>query len=329
MAKSIDWESRIGRRLRLRDLHILFTVVECGSMAKAGAQLRVTQPAISKAIGDLEAAVGVRLLDRSPRGIEPTEYGRALLKSGLAAFDELRNGVRGIEFLADPDVGEVRFATTEMVMDGILLPVIERFTLQHPKIRLHQLHTSTHAEGYAALHERRADMVITLSVDYAFGQTEELQTEVLFHDRICLAAAAQSSWAKQRDISFADLANAVFIAPPADTPGGSALNEAFRAAGLPAPHVVLTTFSVHARNVLPGMADRFVAVLPVSVLRFNPGRYPLKELPLELPIPTQPRPVVCATLKHRTLRPAVECFIACLREVSGAMQPRPRTTKPR
>ena len=66
MVKTVDWESRIGRRLRLRDLHIFFAVVESGSMAKAGALLRVTQPAVSKSIADLEAAVGVRILDRSP-----------------------------------------------------------------------------------------------------------------------------------------------------------------------------------------------------------------------------------------------------------------------
>ena len=58
MGRAVDWESRIGRRLRLRDLHILFAVADCGSMAKAAARLRVTQPAVSKAIGDLEAGHG-------------------------------------------------------------------------------------------------------------------------------------------------------------------------------------------------------------------------------------------------------------------------------
>ena len=93
MAKAIAWEGRIGRRIRLRDLHIFFAVAECGSMAMAGTRLGVTQPAISKAVGDLEAAVGVRLLDRSPQGVEPTIYGHALLKCGLAVFDELRQGM--------------------------------------------------------------------------------------------------------------------------------------------------------------------------------------------------------------------------------------------
>src|SRR5215475_10190592 len=109
----IDWDSRIGRRLGLRDLHVFFTVVQRGSMAKAAQQLNVTQPAVSKAIGDLEHTLGVRLLDRRPQGVEPTIYGHALLKRGNAVFDELKQTIRDIEFLADPTIGEVRIGCSE------------------------------------------------------------------------------------------------------------------------------------------------------------------------------------------------------------------------
>ena len=95
MAKTIS-ESRISRRLRFRDLQVLSAVVQCGSMLKAAKELGVTQPAVSEVIADLEDAFGVRLLDRSPRGAVPTIYGRALLKRGLAAFDELKQGIREI-----------------------------------------------------------------------------------------------------------------------------------------------------------------------------------------------------------------------------------------
>src|SRR5262245_62693887 len=88
MARKIDWESQIGRRLRFRDLHVLSVVVQRGSMAKAAAQLGVAQPSVSEVIADLEHALGVRLLDRSPKGIEPTVYASVLLKRSLVAFDE-------------------------------------------------------------------------------------------------------------------------------------------------------------------------------------------------------------------------------------------------
>ena len=84
MAKEkVGWERRIGRRLRLRDLHVFSMVVEYGSMAKAAAELRVAQPTVSEVIANLENAYGVQLFDRSPRGVEPTVYGRALSSAAL------------------------------------------------------------------------------------------------------------------------------------------------------------------------------------------------------------------------------------------------------
>ena len=61
MARLVQWEQQIGRRVRLRDLFVFFTVVEYGSMAKAGTKLGVSTPTVSEVIADLEHALGVRL----------------------------------------------------------------------------------------------------------------------------------------------------------------------------------------------------------------------------------------------------------------------------
>ena len=76
-------------------------------MAKAAAQLGVSQPTVSETIADLEDSYAVRLLDRSPRGVEPTVYGTALHRRCVAAFDELKQSGRDIEFLTDPEVGDL------------------------------------------------------------------------------------------------------------------------------------------------------------------------------------------------------------------------------
>src|SRR5262249_31824731 len=107
MSHRPDWESRVGRRLKLRHLRICSAVVESGSMVKAAVRLGLSQPTVSEVIAELEHTFGVRLLDRSPRGVEPTMYGDALLKRSTAAFDELKQSSRDIEFLADPTVGEL------------------------------------------------------------------------------------------------------------------------------------------------------------------------------------------------------------------------------
>src|SRR5260370_30862913 len=102
----VQWDERIGRRLKLRDLHILLAVVEHGSMGKAASALAISQPAVSKAIADMEYTLGLRLLDRARHGMEPTTYGRALISRGATVFDELRQAVEALKFLADPTAGE-------------------------------------------------------------------------------------------------------------------------------------------------------------------------------------------------------------------------------
>src|SRR5262247_982283 len=120
----MDQIDRIERRLKLHDMRVLISVVDAGSMHKAAERLATSQPAVSRAISDLEHALGVRLLDRSPRGIEPTQYGRAIIKRGVAVFDELRQGVKDIEFLTDPTAGELRIGTTESLATGLVFAVV-------------------------------------------------------------------------------------------------------------------------------------------------------------------------------------------------------------
>src|SRR4051794_30086082 len=122
----MPWDDRIKRRLKLRDVDILMAVIDAKSMGKAARRLNMSQPAVSKAVSDLERTLGVRLLDRSHRGIEPTPYGLVLSKRGLVLFNELRQSVQDIEFLADPAAGELRIAASEPIVAAIVAPVIDR-----------------------------------------------------------------------------------------------------------------------------------------------------------------------------------------------------------
>src|SRR5262252_3061836 len=120
---------RIERRVKLHDLRVLMSVVESGSMAKAAESLATSQPAISRSIADLEFSLGVRLLDRGPRGVAPTPYGRALIRRGIAIFDELKQSVQDIESLADPTAGEVRIAAPivcHLTICDTTAPVLEQ-----------------------------------------------------------------------------------------------------------------------------------------------------------------------------------------------------------
>jgi DNA-binding transcriptional LysR family regulator len=319
MAKRVEWESRIGRRLRLRDLHVLFAVVQSGSMSGAASKLGVSQPVVSEAIGDLEAAVGVRLLDRSPRGVEPTLYGQALLKRGQIAFDELRQGIRDIEFLADPTVGEVRIGCPESLAAGVLPPIIDQFSRQHPRVRfqISQVNTLNTRLEFPELRERKLDLVLARVVE-AFGATEyadDLHVEKLLDDHLLIVASPRSPWAAQRKISVADLADAPWILP-ANSWNSLRVEEAFAAIGMKMPAVVVDTFSLALRKELLA-TGRFVAAIPASTLRHDALDAPLKVLSVQLP--DKPWPVAMITLKNRMLSPTAQSFVACARVAAKAI----------
>src|SRR5579863_5450931 len=158
---SEHWEARIGRRIRLRDLHVLLTAVQCGSMAKAARRLAVSQPAISKAIADLEHTLKVRLLDRGPQGVEPTRYGSVLVRRGLAVFDELRQAVGEIEFMADPTAGEVSIGCNESLAAALLPRVIRRLSQRYPGVMVHVAQMSRPIiYEISQLRERKVELIV-------------------------------------------------------------------------------------------------------------------------------------------------------------------------
>jgi|SRR5215472_937322 len=317
MPKLVQWEQQIGRRLRLRDLFVFFTVTEYGSMAKAGIKLGVSTASISEVIASLEHALSVRLLDRSPRGVVTTPYGEALLARARAAFDELRQGIRDIEFIADPEAGELRIGCPESIAAGFLVAVLERFTREHPRVRFHVVPVHTPTVEFPELEERKIDIVFArLANEPVQGRlTDELNAEILFHDRYAVVVGANSAWARRRKVKLGDLVDEPWIMTPLDALGDAFVANAFHVCGLQPPSLVITTFSVHLRNNLVG-SGKFVTALPGSVLHIYRRRHSLKELPIELGV--RP-PLAIVTLKNRTLGPTVQSFIQCAREVAGPL----------
>src|SRR5215467_9709322 len=186
-----DWENRIGRRLKLRDLHILSAVVQWGSMAKAAIHLSMTQPAVSDAIATLEDALRVRLLDRTSKGVEPTIYANALLKRGDVVFDELRQGIRDIEFLANPAAGEVRVGCPESLA-FLSSAIITRISQRYPGVVVHILTAQPATLEFRELRERNVDLLLgRISTPL---MDDDIDVEVLFEDRLFVVAGAKSRW---------------------------------------------------------------------------------------------------------------------------------------
>jgi DNA-binding transcriptional LysR family regulator len=310
MGAVMQLSDRIGNRMKLQDLHVLMTVVQAGSMGKAAQILNTTQPNISRSIGELEHALGVRLLDRHRQGIEPTEYGRALLDCGAAVFDDLRQGVKNIAFLADPAAGELRIGTTTFLAASFVSALVDRLSRRYPRIVFHLV------TGYTeTLHRELAERNVDLLIIRGSGPIADprYDFEFLFDDSYVVAAGAQNQWVRRRRIEIAELVNELWVLPPADSVIGSIVKDAFRASGLDYPRVSVVTDCPHMRISLLA-TGRFVTIFPASAFRFLTKRSELKILPVELPTARRPNGIV--TLKNRTLGPVAKLFLDCAREVA-------------
>jgi DNA-binding transcriptional LysR family regulator len=314
-----DWENWLGRHLRLRDLHVFATVAKEGSMAKAAARLGITQPAVSKVIADLEYTLKVRLLDRGRRGVEPTTYGRALLRRGNAAFDELKQSVMDIAFLSDPASGELRIGCSEAIADANLPPILLDFSRRYPRVALSVIEVPPPVQNLTALYERTCDIILvrmeTDASDHSLG--DDANVEEVFEDRTVAAVNKTSRWARRRKVDLADLADTPWILTMNNTFNRACVRDAFQSRGLAMPPVVLMSQLVPLRAYFLAHGD-YIATFATSILRFNAELYGLKELPIRL---SDRRSIIAmVTLKNRMLSPIAERFIEHIRGFTKIMR---------
>jgi DNA-binding transcriptional LysR family regulator len=304
----MKWTDRIGRRLKLSDLHLFITVAEMGSMGKAAERLAISQPAVSKAIADLEHTLGVRLLDRTAAGVMPTAYGRALLKRSVGAFDELRQGIKDMEFLADPTVGEVRIGCPEALASGLLVGVLDQFSSQYPHVTVRVSAADNMSNEFWQVRERQVDLLLG-GVAKPFKE-EDLEAEILYEDRTFIVSGTNNRWASRRKLKLEELLEEPWLMPGE----GFFLAETFQSRGLAVPKFGVTSYSVYERIHLL-TTGRFIGILSGSVLRSAAAKlFSLKILPVDF----APRfwSVAIVTLKNRTISPVVQTFIDCIRDVA-------------
>jgi DNA-binding transcriptional LysR family regulator len=316
MDDAMQASDRIGRRMKLHDLHVLMTVVQTGSMSKAAAMLNTGQSAISRSIADLEAAFGVLLLDRSHHGVKPTPYGRALLDGGTAVFDDLRQTVKNIEFLSDPTAGELRVGCNHVLAASFVSVVVDRLSRRYPRAVFH-LVTAHVGTQQRELIERNLDLLVARKLGLAVD--ERFNYEFLFEESYSIFVGTRNRWARRRAIDLAELANEPWVLPPAGSASGSVAIEAFRANGLDCPRAAVVAELADVRKSLL-MAGRFISIFPESILQPPVRRPELKALSIKQPLISVP--VGIFTLKNRAVGTLAKMFVEASRDLAKELMTR-------
>jgi DNA-binding transcriptional LysR family regulator len=305
---------RLVGRLKLRELYIVQAVAEHGSMAKAAEHLAISHPVISKVIAELEHTLGVRLFDRNARGVEPTIYGRELLKCGVAVFDEIRQGLDRFDSLVKGGSGELRIGCNEAMAAGLLPVIAEEFSGRCPGARLHIVHAEMSSAQFDELRERNVDMLLgTLPRP---SVADDLIAERLFDENIVVVGGIDSRWAHRRHIDFEDLKGEAWVLSPSDSVPGRMRAEILAANAMPMPKGAIFSLSIHLTIALAA-SGRLIALMPASVVRFNPGRHALKVLRVQLP--PYRVPVGFVTVKNRTINPLARHFVACAQKAAAPL----------
>lgn len=304
---------RIGRRMKLQDLHVFLTVVNAGSMGKAAAILNSTQPNITRSVAALEHALGVRLFDRDYHGVELTDFGRALLKRSQIAFDELRASVKDIEFLADPSAGEIRIGSITYLAASFVTTVIDRLSSRYPRMSFNVLAGDT-TTLHRALTERNVDFV--LAQRFGAFLDEPFNFEKLYEEEYVVLASVKNRWVRRKKVELAELLDEPWTLSSPETVIGMLAKEIFSTTGLPYPRVTVTTFPKEMRmNLL--LTDRFLTISPTSDLKLPRKRPEFKALPVKLPI--APIPIGVITLRNRPLNSAGEILLDHARHVARSI----------
>jgi DNA-binding transcriptional LysR family regulator len=304
----------VSRRIKLRQLNVLLSVMQWGSMARAADHLSVSQPVVSKTIAELESLLGVSLLNRTSQGVEPTIYGSALARRSTAIFNDLRTSIGELEALADPSGGELRIGTTEPMVAGFVSRIVSELLLDHPRVRLHIILGDPPLLQERELRDREIDLMIgRLPNDTAADHT---QLEVLLWERAFVVAGIKHRLAHRRKIKLNDLMAENWCLPPPQSFPGSLIGRAFQAGGLGLPRTSVSVHSIQMQNALLE-TGRFITILPETMMRISAQRLDIKALPVLLPI--ERTPVAIVTLKDREIPPVGRLFIERARLVAKSL----------
>src|SRR5262249_33449065 len=143
-------------------------------------------------------------------------YGAALHRRCVAAFDELKQSGRDIEYLAHPRVGELWIGCQESLLAAILPPIIKRFSKDYPSVTLHVDDVPSAAAQLSGLRNGKYDFVLARIVR-PLTEEEDVRVETLFHDHLVIAADAGNHLTRRRKIDLAELADAPWILTRADS----------------------------------------------------------------------------------------------------------------
>ena len=291
----------------LADLRAFVTVGQLQSFAAAAKVLHLSQPALSRRISHLEETLGVRLLDRTTRSVEPTQLGQRFLGEIRTVIDNLDRSVVGLHDVAHLEAGDVTVGCVFSAVHHFLPAVIRSFREQHPRIMVHIIEEGAD-EVLASVKSGEADFAL----NYTGMQDPEVEFAPLLKEPFVLACPTGHALARRRTVRWEELAEYPYALVSHASRNRVLIDQALAHAGrLPRP-----TCEVRHVSTLIGLVENGLAVAVVPQLTLP--RQSTTVVGVRLEEPAIIRTIGLIRRSGRTLSPAASAFAQLLTQASRA-----------
>jgi len=234
------WQMEWTQRLRVRQLHLLVALHENGNVSRTASQMGVTQPGLSKWLGELERDLGVKLFERNSRGLKPTSYCVALVGHARAVIGELDRTQATIRLMSDGASGNFVVGTTPTAATALVPKAAAYFRRQFPDAYIQIIEDKLDAL-LPRLKEGRLDCVIGKTDQARFDAG--MRCDLLFKEHLRIVVSRQHPLARRRKVAWEDVRAYPWISPLLDSPLRKELEQELALANQPAPRYRLETGS--------------------------------------------------------------------------------------
>lgn len=301
-----SFDAHIRNSFKPKNLQLLVTLDDFRHLGRAASSINVTQPAVSKALAEMERGLGIRLFDRTARGVQPTIYGECLIRYARSILSEVAQVRDELQALASGSEGNIRVGVLGTAALALLPTGLALLKTRYPRMRV-LAREGTMETLLPEMWLGNLDLIVGRLPDDRIKHG--LGEKMLMEEGVRLVAGRHHPLARSRRLRWADLSAYPWVLPPVNTLLRGPLERAFERHGIPIPENRIETLSVHVIRGYLHYTDA-IAALSEDVSRYYDSLGLLSILPLDLPRLVRPVGVVWS--RQRPLAPSTQLLIDCL-----------------
>ncbi|WP_174365681.1 LysR substrate-binding domain-containing protein [uncultured Caballeronia sp.] len=307
----LDWYLSVN--LKARHLRLLVALYDFRNMRQVAANSYITVPAVSKALGEIESALGVKLFERTVNGLRPTAYGECVIRHARAVLSSLNQTAEEIKALQNGSAGKVHVGALPTLISTIMPKALTLLKQDAPQTNV----SIVEGRMSALLQDlRRGDLDMIVGRLPNKSDTVGLQEQALLVTPIKLVTGRSHPLASRKEVQWADLEGYPWILPPPGSLLREPLENTFARHGLPMPSNYIETLSTHLIRAYIQLNDA-IALHTVDILYPYADVSLVHVLPIDLSLTTRPLGVVWRA--DKSLPPSATLLLRCLEKVCSSL----------